>query len=373
MGIIDDQAVDLAELSKRLTRWLNRQPGQAGSEVGSLRQASRVNGFSNETYRFRLSGPAGHEEELILRLPPTRVGLFPSYDIPRQYRFMHGLHEEAGLRMARCRWLEGDAQPLGRPFFIADYVSGEVAGDSPSYVKEGWIAEATAAQQRRLWNGTVDQLVQLARVRCSGELLAHVDWSDRGLPRDLQHLTYWAGLAEWGRNQLPSEDHRFADGLHDWLVQHRPGEEVSGIVWGDARFGNIIYRDFEPMALLDWELAVVGDPMLDLAYMLFHVFLMELMHGDGASTQQRFSGFGGDEHTVLHYCEQTQRSPRDYHWYWLFNAWKMLCIWECKAALLWRTGQATLDEALQVRRAVRLLPHIARVQSSGPAGAYLRP
>ncbi|MBN9427130.1 MAG: phosphotransferase family protein [Burkholderiales bacterium] len=372
MALVDHGDPDLVALQERFASWLSRQPGAAGISVAALRQASRTSGFSNETYRLTLREPSGGEQEVILRLPPARTGFFPDYDMARQYTFMDRLFGEPGLAMARCRWLEQDPQPLGRPFFVTDFVAGVVAADQPKYVCEGWIVQASPEQRQRLWDTSIDQLAQLARVRWHGRELAGVDWPDRQVPRLLQHIAYWTRLGDWGASTLPREDDRFLRELAGWLQAHAPRDETAGLVWGDSRFGNIIYQDFKPAALLDWELAVIGDPMIDLAYLLFHVFLTELYHADPAAANPRLTGFRGDEETVMRYCEAVQRSPHDYRYYWLFNAYKMLCIWQCKAALMVRCGVWSVEQALQERRGDRLRAWIARVLESGSEAAYLR-
>jgi aminoglycoside phosphotransferase (APT) family kinase protein len=372
MAIIDHGEADLSGLCERFERWLQRQPQREGTKVAALRHASQANGFSNETYRVTLLTPGIGEEEMILRLPPARTGLFPDYDMARQYAFMERLRDEPGMAMARCRWLEESPRALGRPFFVTDFVAGEVASDHPKYVCEGWIVDASPAQRQRLWDSSVEQLVGLSRVRWHGVRLASLDWTDRQKPRLQQHLEYWARLAAWGRSTLPGESDPFFDKFAGWLHTHLPREEAAGVVWGDSRFGNIIYRDFEAAALLDWELAVIGDPMIDLAYMLFHVFLTELYHADLKAANPRLEGFGNDADTVERYCENTQRSSGHYRYYWLFNAYKMLCIWECKASLMVRSGTWSIEEALEARRAERLRPWIERVLESGADGAYLR-
>jgi aminoglycoside phosphotransferase (APT) family kinase protein len=372
MALVDYGTADLTSLRERFAGWLRRQPGYADAKVTALHQASASNGFSNETYRVTVATPDLGEETLILRLPPARTGLFPDYDMGRQYAFMERLKCEPGVAMAGCRWLEDSPRPLGRPFFVTDFVAGEVAADQPKYVCKGWIVDATAAQRQRLWESTTGQLVQLSKVRWHGKKLASVDWTDRQKPRLLQHLELWTQLARWGRSALRGPVDPFMDELGGWLRAHMPREEVAGIVWGDSRFGNVIYRDFRPVALLDWELAVIGDPMIDLSYMLFHVFLTELYHGDPAAANPRLPGFGTDSETVARYCEAAQRSSRDYRYYWLFNAYKMLGIWQCKASLMVRSGAWTIEEALEARRGTRLRPWIARVLESGADAAFLR-
>ena len=99
---------------------------------------------------------------------------------------------------------------------------------------------------------------------------------------------------------------------------------------------------------------------------------MQLYHGDPKTTPRRLSGFRGDADTVTRYCEATGRTPRDYRYYWLFNAYKMLCIWQCKAALMLRTGTWSVEQALGGAAGTALRPHIGAVLANGPDGAYLR-
>lgn len=366
MAIVDDPEVDLGVLAGRFGAWLRQQPGQSRSAVASLRQASASNGFSNETYRVTVAGPRRPDRELILRLPPARTGLFPHYDIPRQWAFMQGLQSAPGLRLAPCLWLEPGTAALGRPFFVTDFVDGDVAGDNPCYLNQGWIVDATPDQRRRLWDGALSQLRHLATVRWRRSALARVDWPDRARPRWAQHLALWAALAAWGRAQLPDDgDDPLLGELARWLLAQAPRQERAGIVWGDARLGNMICRDFEPVALLDWELAVIGDPMLDLAYFLFHVGLKERLHG-----LPRLPGFGTDAEAVAGWCEVARRSPRDYRACWLFNAFKMLCIWQCKSALMVRSGAWSVDEGLAARRGPRLRPQVRDVLDGDAASAW---
>ncbi len=371
MAILNDADVDLAALAGRFEQWLRTQPGYTYARVSSFDQASRANGFSNETYRVALSTPGRAAETLILRLPPARTGLFAIYDLTRQYAFMRLLQAEPGIAIAPCRWLSAETSVFARPFFVTDFVAGDVAGDNPNYVNSGWIVDATAEQRRRLWDGSVEQLVALSRVRLPDAALAQLDWPDRSTPRFVQHVEWWAEHGEWGARQLRGAREPMLDELRRWLLQHVPSEEHAGVVWGDSRFGNMICRDFRPVALLDWELAVVGDPMIDLAYMLFHVFLTQLYHGD-ERTPERLTGFRGDAQTVAAYCDSSGRTPRDYRTYWLFNAYKMLAIWQCKAALMLRSGAWSEDQAESARHGTKLLPHIATLLSSGQEEAYMR-
>lgn len=371
MAIVSRGHPDPEVLRGRLQAWLRRQPGWEGGQVTSLTEASQANGFSNATYRIELQRHGEPANAFILRTPPIEAGLFPHYDLGRQFAFMTHLQGRKDVAMAPCRWLELDPAAIGQPFFITDFVAGSVAPDQPNYLKAGWIVDALPGQREAMWWRTLDQLVALAGIESTGPLRDACDWPDRRQPRMQQHLAHWADIAAWGEAQLPGPGDARLAVLRDWLARRAPSGDPAGVVWGDARFGNIIFRDFEPAALLDWELAVIGDPMIDLSYLLFHVFLYELYHGDDTTTE-RCEGFGDDEASVAYYCARTGRDPALHGYYWVFNAYRILCIWQCKAALMQRAGEWTLEEALEARRGERLWPHVEAVMAGGTQAAYRR-
>jgi len=380
MAIVSRGHPDPEWLRARLQDWLRQQPGWDAGDVASLAEASQANGFSNATYRIELRRRADEPANaFILRTPPIETGLFPHYDLGRQFAFMHYLQGRPGVAMAGCRWLETDAAAIGQPFFITDFVAGSVAPDQPNYVKAGWIVDAVPAQRDAMWWRTLDQLVALAGVPVDEPLRQACDWplsvpgasAADAQPRLRQHLQHWAAIADWGLAQLPGPSDPRLAALRQWLDEHAPADDPMGVVWGDARFGNIIFRDFQPVALLDWELAAIGDPMIDMSYFLFHVFLTELYHGDDA-TPERCEGFGDDEASVAYYCARTGRDPGLHGYYWVFNAYRIFCIWQGKAALMHRAGAWSLEEAFLARRGDRLWPHVEAVMAGGTEAAYRR-
>jgi aminoglycoside phosphotransferase (APT) family kinase protein len=82
-----------------------------------------------------------------------------------------------------------------------------------------------------------------------------------------QHLNYQRSYYDWAREGV---SYRILENVFDWLEAHRPDDRRRPVLnWGDARIGNILYRDFEPVAVLDWEMAAIGAPEVDLGWMLF--------------------------------------------------------------------------------------------------------
>jgi aminoglycoside phosphotransferase (APT) family kinase protein len=338
----DDSA--LADLRHRLGIWFSR-PNQAGNpRIIDVAFASSANGYSNETYRVTLER-AGKTETLILRLPPARESIFAKYDIGRQYTFMHALQDAPGVPMAACRWLEPDPSVLGRPFFLVDHTDGQIPSDEPMYLRGGWVIDASDEERSALWQSSVDALVALSKVRWSGAQLAAVDWLDRGRSRTELHLELIASWAAWGSAGLPHAEPPLLRELGKWLKSNRPADGEPGVVWGDARFGNIIYRDFKAVALLDWELAVIGDPGIDLSYMLVMHRINDNQIKVNGKTAPRNSGFWNDADTIEYYNRHAAKPLRHIRYYWLLNGYKLLCIIQGVARALLKHGVMDEEQA----------------------------
>ena len=217
--------------------------------------------------------------ELVARMAPEAgaVPVFPRYDLRRQYDVIAAVAAAGDVPVPPLRQLEESPAVLGAPFLVMDRVAGRVPVDNPPYVFFGWLFDATAAQRRELQDATLRVLARLhaiedplgtfpalaADVRAGDALRSHVEG---------QREYY-----EWTRR---------TDGLHipviedgfAWLEAHwpaQPGEPV--LSWGDARIGNVIYDEFRPIAVLDWEMAALGPRELDLAWFIFiHRFFQDI-------------------------------------------------------------------------------------------------
>lgn len=352
MAIFNEQG-DMGELTGSLQKWFDLNHPGFGQKIEGILEASAANGYSNETYIVELSDG----DRLVLRLPPRYKSLFPHYDIPRQFAFMKALENKNGIPIAGCRFLEPDAKWLGRPFFLVDFVAGRVAPDNPMYLTGGWLFEASAAERKQVWWNTLDQLVRLSEVLPDRSDLERLDWKDSG-HRTLQHMEWYERIAQWGKEGFPDRPIPLMDALGQWLRDNMPSKDPARIVWGDSRFGNIIYDAETPVALLDWELASIGDPTIDLAYMLIMHFYHELLAVEQGFSAKRLDGFPSDAETIEAYQSKTGQPLENYNFYWLFNAYKMFCMAQRMSGLQVEMGQMSVDEALDLRDLSVLAPFI---------------
>ncbi|AYF78684.1 phosphotransferase family protein [Nocardia yunnanensis] len=237
-------------------------PGSGAARVRDLRRTER--GFATETYLFEIEDAAG-VVPMVLRRPPD-MSLFPDYDLLRQVLVMQRL-AGTGIPVPAVTWLERGDNPLGSPYFVMNRLAGQAPSDYPSYHTAGNYYEATPEQRARMWWGCVDTIAEVNRL----------DWQALGLGF-LAFPRYGAGVLEQGVNYLdaalrwacegePPETYRRAIAyLRDNL---REPERIT-LCWGDARMSNILYdKDFRVSGVLDWEIAHLGCPESDLAWLLF--------------------------------------------------------------------------------------------------------
>ena len=230
-----------------LAAWLERQ----GLGSGRLAVKRIGEGHSNITYLV-LHG----DERLVLRRPP-RPPLPPSaHDVLREARLLKALEGTSARGpkvLAACQ----DEEVLGVPFYVMAEEHGTVVTDTLP------AALDTPDERRRTGEELVDALVEIHAV----------DWREQGLdwfgkPTGYleRQLRRFGGLWEHNKTrQLP-----VVQEVGQWLADHLPDSPAATIVHGDFRLGNVMVSDEAParvVAVFDWELATIGDPLADVGYL----------------------------------------------------------------------------------------------------------
>lgn len=339
--------------------WLTRHP-DSKFEIVDVKAPSDSNGYSNEIVKLDVIR-AGRREDHILRLPPSHTSLFPTYDLERQYAFMHGLEGAKNLPMPKCYGYERDKSFLGRPFIVMEYVAGDIPSDQPQFLQEGWVLDATDEQRSRMWLGSIGVITALSHVPLTDQMLAEVDWPVSAETRLEKLLTHYQGLINWAAERSRPIDFPLLDELGVWLRRNAPPESEPSIVWGDGRPGNIIYRDFEPIALLDWELAYIGDPSADLCWMLIMQRYYERQLMMSGKSGKRLGGFLSDGESLEQYNRQAQQPIENYRYFWLLSAYRFAAITQRFCGMLHEFGAMTEAEMTAMRRCPHLIDDIEAV------------
>ena len=306
---------DPEELAHRLTAWLDtRLPGAKAVDV----RVPSSNGMSSETLLFDIDHPEPPLHACALRLAadPAAYTVFPVYDLPRQFRTMRLVADRTDLPVPEVRWLEEDPGPLGAPFFVMERAEGRVPPDVMPYTYEGnWLHAATDAEREHLEAASVGIIARLhdqVPLR-EAEFLA--------LPGDgdalHRHVASQRAYYEWvvdGLARSPLIESAFDRLTELWPTD--PGEPV--LNWGDARIGNVVYDGFDPVAVLDWEMAAPAPREVDLGWTVYlHRFFQDLTVAFG---QPGLPEFFRRDRVEARYAELTGHTPRDMDFHTLYAA-----------------------------------------------------
>ena len=311
---------DLKETRRSLEAWLeSKLPDARNLELSELVEP-QSSGFSNETLLFDANwneqGRA-HSEALVVRIQPTGYQVFPEYDLGLQFRTMD-LLEATDVPVPKVLWLEEQSDLLGAPFYVMKRVEGRVPEDSPPYHAAGWLTEITPEERRAIWLGGFDCMAQIHRLDPNQAGFAFLDRPELAQDPLDQQIVYYERYLEWaarGRSQ-PTTEAAFA-----WIKKHKPTNEPLGLVWGDARIGNIIFDGTRPAAVLDWEMVTLGSPEQDVGWSVF----LDRHHSEGIETP-RLEGFPSYEETVAHYEERSGHTVKHLHFYQAFAGFRFAVI-----------------------------------------------
>jgi aminoglycoside phosphotransferase (APT) family kinase protein len=257
-----------AEVHAPLAAWLAGQLS-AAVEISDLERPAV--GQSNDTVLFTATwthASQPHRERLVLRRQATANQIFREPDVIREARVLQGLAAASRVPVPEVRWCETDPAVLGAPFFVMAEVPGRVPAGRPSIHTVGWLPTLTTRERERLWTSAMETLVAVHEVdwqRSHGFLLGD-DGHGATLDAHVDRLADWYAWSTAGRGFAVT------DAALAFLVEHRSEVRAAppALVWGDARVGNMIFGDEHTVvAAIDWEVASIGPPAIDVAHWLF--------------------------------------------------------------------------------------------------------
>lgn len=242
--------------NEALRRWLAVAAPEWIAEGDTLSVSQFSSGFSNLTYLLTLQGASG-DRLLVLRRPPHGVTGGIAHDMARECGILAALHP-LGVPVPRPVALGDEASVLGAPFYVMEYVPGVVLrGAAPELLRAN--ATALPERMRAISRTFVETLVRLHAVDVSAAPLAALGRPEGYVKRQVQG---WS--KRWAASR--TKEVRAMDDVAAWLETHRPPERGAALVHNDFKLDNLVLTDdmSKVRAILDWEMATVGDPLMDL-------------------------------------------------------------------------------------------------------------
>lgn len=297
---------------ERLARWLDQRLGG----THPIRTWAVKGGGSCEIWGIERGG-----ERLVLRRAPLRASSSTAHDVLREFRILDAIRDQ-DVRIARPLVACDDPAVAGTPFYLMEHVDGvPIRQTLPAAYADSPEDQARALTEH------VDALAEIHRVdwrACGLESIGKpAGYLARQVPRWLAQLESYHGRA------LP-----LVESIADWLEANRPPEQPPALVHGDYKLDNVLFSETRParaLAVVDWEMASIGDPLVDLAWAL--IFLPEegnalALGAAGQAGGFRVAGLPDSQALVARYAEATGRDVAALDWYAVFSPWKLAIVLE---------------------------------------------
>jgi aminoglycoside phosphotransferase (APT) family kinase protein len=295
-----------------LTEWIERTRPVGLSPTAPLRAELITGGRSNLTYRI-----TDGVRNWVLRRPPLGHVLPTAHDMSREFRVISALADTdvpVPTGLALCT----DVDVLGAPFYVMDFVDGAVLDDARLGAMDTTAAGRVSAE-------LLDTLVTLHAVDPERIGLGDFGQPDGFLGRQVRR---------WHAQSLASQQSPRAleEAVSSALEATVPTEGRSSIVHGDYRLTNVMFdTDHKIVAVMDWEMATLGDPLADVGLLYVYHRLSE----DGAAVMPVMpaeKGFLSPVQLLAGYAERSGRHDADIWWYVAFGYYKLAVICEGLAA-----------------------------------------
>jgi aminoglycoside phosphotransferase (APT) family kinase protein len=319
-GIVAPNQRDFATLEATLHDWLSARLPQARDLRTSGFAYPRGAGLSHETILFDADWTEDGQAKrrgMVIRIKPTDHTVYLLDMFEQQYAVMAALDAKGDTPVATPLWLERDAAIVGAPFFVMEKRHGRVPISFPPYSREGWVTELSTRERRTLWENAVRAFASIQTLPVGD--LGFLDPQGRYPDGFGQEWERWRDYYAWAK---AGQDYPFLDQVWARLEASRPATRQPGLVWGDARIGNMMFDDdMNVAAVMDWEAPGIGGALHDLGYWTVMARLETTQQG-----LPRLDGMGSREETIALWGDLTGIATGDIEWYENFAAFKMCCL-----------------------------------------------
>lgn len=305
-AVRSEDALDVAAIGKFIKQYVSGLQGE-------LKISQFKGGASNLTYQLNYDNAV-----YILRCPPKGTKAKSAHDMGREFKIMQGikpLFPFVPAMIAFCK----DESVIGRDFYIMEKITGIILrGKMPAGLN------LNPEQTRQLCLNVLDKLIEIHRIdinaaglhdfnKGSGYCKRQIDgWSDR-----YQKAHTWN--VPGGKKVI------------NWLKAHIPAHETLCLIHNDFRFDNVVLDSDDPLkviGVLDWEMATIGDPLMDLGNSLAYWvqadddFLMRKMRRQPT----HLPGMLTRKEAVEYYCGKTGFNPGDFTFYEVYGLFRLAVI-----------------------------------------------
>jgi aminoglycoside phosphotransferase (APT) family kinase protein len=306
---------------ERLTNWLRlKKPEWRHIAVTPL-AIQLGSGFSAEIFFVDIGYEdlaGAHERTLVVRVQPQSDEVVFGSNLKIQANMMRALNKHEGIPVPAWIGLEEDPSLLGAPFLVMGRVEGQSASQRPNYNLSGFLVDLDPEQRRKAWTNAIEAFAKIHALDWQ-DGFTFLDRPDRGKSGLEQYIGY---LVEWHRFAAKGRRIPIVDTALEHVLTNRPDNTDTCVLWGDPTPSNTMFRtDGTVAALIDWELAALGPPELDLSWWLYFDDLFSRRFG-----VQRLAGLPDKAETIAIYEAASGRKMQHLAYYDIVAALRMALV-----------------------------------------------
>ncbi len=305
--------------------------------IRSGRSGRKISGGqSNPTYRLLTAAGT-----FVLRRKPFGPLLPSAHAVEREYRLLAALHP-TGFPVPKPLVLCADTSVIGSAFYVMEMVEGRSFWN-------GALPSIPPADRAQIYNALIDTLARLHAIDHQAAGLHDFGRVGNYFARQVQRWTTQYRAAQ-------TDDVEAVERLIQWLPRTVPEQTRTSILHGDYRIDNLVYASDSARvaAVLDWELATIGDPLADFAYLAMNWVMPADERSGLAGIDCKAAGLPTLDDAVARYCAATHRNGLpDLHWYFAYNLFRLVGIVQGVKKRM-QDGNASSSEAATI--AARVTP-----------------
>jgi aminoglycoside phosphotransferase (APT) family kinase protein len=298
-----------------LLEWLNSELNLANGESlqGDMKITQYSGGASNWTYCLSFDN-----REMILRRPPAGTKAKGAHDMGREYRLQDAL-KPVYSKVPNMLGYTDDESVIGAEFYVMDKINGIIPR---KHFPRGVNLSEQQAQQ--LCKVALDELINLHNVDIEAANLSHLG---KGTGYAERQITGWnkrfSNAKTWN---IPS-----GKSIMNWLEKNLPEKETICMTHNDYRFDNLVLDANDPtkiLGVLDWELATLGDPLMDLGNSLAY-WIQADDDFMARSTQRQPTDIPGmmtRKQVIEYYCHKQDLEAKDFAFYEVYGLFRLAGI-----------------------------------------------
>jgi aminoglycoside phosphotransferase (APT) family kinase protein/putative sterol carrier protein len=307
--------VDLDDVQSKLTDWIKEKMPQAENLSISDMERSGA-GFTNVSLSFTLSWQESGEQKsegMLFRGAGKSDPVYPDPKLEQQFRVMKCL-ENTNVPVPKVFWLEMDERLFGFSFYLMERLAGVVPSEFPPYHSFGICYDCSPAQREKMWWNAIDAMAEIHKLDWKSLGLSFLGVPAEGTGPIDRELEYYNMYLNWTKG----EPQPVLEATYKWLCDNKYAPDRVTLCWGDARFPNIMFTpEGEVLGVLDWDMAVVSDPVSDLSF----IISLDWLLSEGTDIP-RLEGFPGKEETIARYEKLTGWKVSNYFYNEVFSTFR---------------------------------------------------